>query len=281
MEVSVSAVARPELRDPAWRARVGWTLAALVVSWPLLVVSEFRPWILVGSDSTTAAGQFVASFLPPQVGVEFLRLVARETWITVAIATSGLTLALCLAVPMTILASSTLSISRLGRTRMSSGALVVRQSVRGVSIFLRSVPELVFALLFVRVVGLGPTAGVLAIGLAYGGMLAKVFSEILESTDRGPANALLANGAGRLQTLLYGVLPQAAPELTSYLVYRWECAIRASVIMGFVGAGGLGQRMDESMKMFNGGETATMLMVFVLLVASADLVSGFLRRRLD
>jgi phosphonate transport system permease protein len=143
------------------------------------------------------------------------------------------------------------------------------------------VPELVFALLFVRVVGLGPTAGVLAIGLAYGGMLAKVFAEILESIDRGPSQALLANGAGRLQAFLYGVLPQAASELTSYLVYRWECAIRASVIMGFVGAGGLGQRMDESMKMFNGGETATMLIVFVLLVAAADLVSNYLRRRLD
>jgi phosphonate transport system permease protein len=281
MEVFVSAVARPELHDPAWRSRIGWTLAALVVSWPLLVVSEFKPWTLIGSDSTTAAGQFVASFLPPQFNAEFLRLVARETWITVAIATTGLTLAVLLAVPMTLLAASTLSISRLGRARMSNGALAVRQGVRGVSIVLRSVPELVFALLFVRVVGLGPTAGVLAIGLAYGGMLAKVFAEILESTDRGPSQALLANGAGRLQAFLYGVLPQAAPELTSYLVYRWECAIRASVIMGFVGAGGLGQRMDESMKMFNGGETATMLIVFVLLVAAADLVSNYLRRRLD
>jgi phosphonate transport system permease protein len=183
-------------------------------------------------------------------------------------------------VPLTILATSTLSISRLGRARMATGPLAIRQSVRAASMLLRSVPELVFALLFVRVVGLGPTAGVLAIGLAYGGMLAKVFSEIIESIDHAPANALLANGAGRLQALLYGVLPQAASELVSYLVYRWECAIRASVIMGFVGAGGLGQRMDESMKMFNGGETATMLIVFVLLVFGADLASNYLRRRL-
>jgi phosphonate transport system permease protein len=280
MAVPVSAVVRPELRDPAWRARLGWTLAALVVSWPMLVISEFKPWTLIGADSLTAAGRFAASFVPPQLDADFLRLVARESWITVAIATSGLTLAVFLAVPMTLLATTTLSVSRLGRERMATAALAVRQSVRGVSILLRSVPELVFALLFVRVVGLGPTAAVLAIGLAYGGMLAKVFSEIIESIDRGPANALLANGAGRLQTFLYGVLPQAAPELTSYLVYRWECAIRASVIMGFVGAGGLGQRMDESMKMFNGGETATMLIVFVLLVAAADLVSNHLRRRL-
>lgn len=276
----MSVAATPQLRDPAWRKRVGWTLAALVIAWPLLVASEFRPWTLVGSDSLNAAGNFVASFLPPELSADFLRLVARETWITVAIATSGLTLALLLAVPMTLVAASALSVSRLGRARMGTGPLLARQSVRGASIFLRSIPELVFALLFVRVVGLGPTAGVLAIGLAYGGMLAKVFSEIIESVDRAPAQALLANGAGRLQAFLYGVLPQAASELVSYLVYRWECAIRASVIMGFVGAGGLGQRMDESMKMFDGGETATMLLVFVLLVAAADLVSTFLRRRL-
>jgi phosphonate transport system permease protein len=280
MGVPVSAVARPELRDPAWRRRIGWALAVLVVSWPLLVGSGFRPWTLFGSDSLTAALQFIASFLPPQLNAEFLRLVLHETWITVAIATSGLTLAALLAVPMTILATSTLSLSRLGSGRMSTGALAVRQSVRAVSMLLRSVPELVFALLFVRVVGLGPTAGVLAIGVAYGGMLAKVFSEIIESSDAAPANALLANGAGRLQVLLYGVVPQASSELVSYLVYRWECAIRASVIMGFVGAGGLGQRMDESMKMFDGGETATMLIVFVLLVFAADLVSNHLRRRL-
>jgi phosphonate transport system permease protein len=276
----VNAVARPELRDPAWRARVGWTLAALVVSWPVLVISEFRPWTLIGTDSATAAAHFVASFFPPQASVDFLGLVARETWITVAIATSGLTLGLLIAVPMTVLATSTLSISRLGRGPMASGSLALRQGVRAVSIVLRSVPELVFALLFVRVVGLGPTAGVLAIGLAYGGMLAKVFAEIIESADRSPVQALLGNGSGRLSALLYGVLPQAAPELVSYLVYRWECAIRASVIMGFVGAGGLGQRMDESMKMFNGGETATMLVVFIALVFAADLVSSYLRRRL-
>ena len=78
----------------------------------------------------------------------------------------------------------------------------------------------------------------------------------------------------------YGALPEAASELVSYTVYRWECAIRGSVVMGFVGAGGLGQRMDESMKMLSGGEVSSMLLVFVLLVAAADLVSKYLRRRL-
>jgi hypothetical protein len=124
--------------------------------------------------------------------------------------------------------------------------------VRWLLVLLRSVPELVWALLFVRIIGLGPTAGVLAIALTYCGMLGKVYAEILESSDAHATDTLLANGSGRLAALLYGALPEAASELVSYTVYRWECAIRGSVIMGFVGAGGLGQRMDESMKMLAG-----------------------------
>ena len=111
-------------------------------------------------------------------------------------------------------------------------------------------------------------------------MLGKVYAEILESSDASACNALLNNGSGRLKALLYGALPESAAELVSYTIYRWECAIRGSVVMGFVGAGGLGQRMDESMKMMAGNELATMLMVFVLLVAGADAVSAMLRRRL-
>jgi phosphonate transport system permease protein len=152
--------------------------------------------------------------------------------------------------------------------------------VRWILVLLRSVPELVWALLFVRVVGLGPTAGVLAIALTYCGMLGKVYAEILESSDAHATDILLTNGSGRLPALLYGALPESAAELVSYTVYRWECAIRGSAVMGFVGAGGLGQRMDESTRNMNGGETATMLIVFVLLVALADAVSKMLRRRL-
>jgi len=156
----------------------------------------------------------------------------------------------------------------------------VRQGVRWLLVLLRSVPELVWALLLVRIIGLGPTAGVLAIALTYCGMLGKVYAEILESSDAHATDALLANGSGRLAALMYGALPDAAAELVSYSVYRWECAIRGSAVMGFVGAGGLGQRMDESTKMMAGGEVSTMLIVFILLVALADLVSTMLRKRL-
>jgi phosphonate transport system permease protein len=270
----------PAQRDPAWIARLSWALAALVLLWPLLAWTEFRPWVLFAPESLKPTLHFLAGFVPPRVDAEFLELVARETWRTVAIATAGLTLALLLALPLALLSVRSLSISGLAG-RMAALPAVVRFALRAVMVVLRSVPELVWALVFVRVVGLGPTAGVLAIGLTYGGMLGKVYGDILESGDAHATTSLLRNGAGRLQAFFYALLPQNAAELTSYTVYRWEGAIRSSAVLGFVGAGGLGQQMDSSMKMFAGNEVATMLVVFVLLVAGADRLSAWLRRVLS
>ena len=269
----------PSLHDPAWRGRVGWTLAACVLLWPLLVWAEFKPWLLFSPESLQVTLQFLAGFVPPRMDAEFLLLVLRETWRTVAIATAGLALALLLAWPLALLSVRVLSVSGLAG-RMGAWPALVRVAVRGAMVVLRSVPELIWALVFVRVVGLGPTAGVLAIALTYAGMLGKVYAEILESGDTHAAHSLLRNGAGRLQAFFYALLPQNAGELTSYTVYRWECAIRSSAVLGFVGAGGLGQQMDASMKMFNGAEVSTMLLVFVLLVAGTDRLSAWLRRAL-
>jgi phosphonate transport system permease protein len=266
-------------RDPAWLPRVVWVSLGLVLLWPMLVATEFKPWILIHPDNLKPTSQFLGSFFPPALNGEFLALVARETWRTVAIATAGITLALIVAVPLALIAVRALSISAL-TGRMAALPYGVRQAVRWTLIALRSVPELVWALIFVRVVGLGPTAGVLAIALTYGGMLGKVYAEILESGELHATTTLLRNGSGRLQAFFYGLLPQNAAELTSYTVYRWECAIRSSVVLGFVGAGGLGQQMDNSMKMFNGGEVATMLLVFMALVALADQASSWFRQRL-
>lgn len=272
----MNAAALPS-RDPAWLPRLFWTGAALVLLWPLLVATEFRPWVMFEAQSLQVSGQFIASFFPPAHSGDFLWMVAQETWRTVAMATAGVTLALLIAVPMTLLNTRALSVSALSG-RMARGPFWLRQGVRWTLIVLRSIPELVWALVFVRVVGLGPTAGVLAIALTYGGMLGKVYGEILESGETHSTEALLRNGTGRLQAFFYGLLPASAAELTSYTVYRWECAIRSSVILGFVGAGGLGQQMDNSMKMFNSGEVATMLLVFMALVALADRVSAWLRK---
>ncbi len=267
------------LRDPASAGRVFWTGAAFALLWPLGWATEFRPWLLFAPDSLRSSARFLGSFFPPALDAGFLWTVAVATWRTVAMATAGVTLALLLALPMGLLAARVLSISALGG-RMARGPFWLRQAVRWALILLRSVPELVWALVFVRVVGLGPTAGVLAIALTYAGMLGKVYGEILDSGEALAAQTLLRNGCGRLQAFFYALLPQNAAELTSYTVYRWECAVRSSVVLGLVGAGGLGQELDGSLKMFNGGEVATVLLVFFGLVALADGISGWLRRRL-
>lgn len=276
-----AALAAPT-RDPAWLRRLFWAGAALVLLWPLGVATEFRPWVLLEPDNLRVSAQFLGTFFPLAHDAEFLQMVARETWRTVAIATVGVTLALAVAIPLALVATRVMSLSALASPagRMAPGPAVLRQAARWTLIVLRSIPELVWALVFVRVVGLGPTAGVLAIALTYGGMLGKVYAEILESGDTHASVTLLRNGSGRLQAFFYALLPTNAAELASYTVYRWECAIRSSVVLGFIGAGGLGQQLDNSMKMFNGGEVASMLLVFIVLVALADRVSSGLRRAL-
>ena len=269
----------PALRDPAWLPRLVWTLTALALLWPMGVLTEFRPWVLLEPGALQPAVDFVGAFFPPRTDADFLLLLLRETWRTVAMATAGLALALLLAVPLALLSVRVLSLSALSG-RMAVGPAVLRQGVRWLLLVLRSVPELVWALVFVRVVGLGPTSGVLAIALTYSGMLGKVYADILESSDTHATHSLMRNGAGRLQAFFYGLLPQSGAELTSYTVYRWECAIRSSAVLGFVGAGGLGQLMDSSMKMFNGSEVASILLVFVLLVWLADRLSAALRKDL-
>ncbi len=265
--------------DPATSGRWGTLLLAAVLMWPLLVWTEFKPWELFDARSLKSTAKFLVTFVPPRHDLEFLLLMAKETWRTVAIATAGLTLAFVLAVPLALLSTARLSVSSL-TGRMAAGPYVIRQSARWLAIVLRSVPELVWALIFVRVVGLGPTSGVIAIAIAYGGMLGKVYAEILEADDPAPTQALLRNGAGRMQAFFYATLPQCGSELVSYTVYRWECAIRSSVVLGFVGAGGLGQQLDTAAKMFAGAEVSTILIIFMGLVALADRLSAGLRRAL-
>jgi len=268
-------------KDPAWRSRVIGSLAFAILLWPVLVLTEFKPWSLFDAQSLSATTRFLGSFFPPVHDPDFLKIVISATWQTIAMATTGTVLAMLAAIPMTMIVNQQLSISSIGTNRMHRFAYVIRQIVRWKLVLLRSIPELVWALLFVRIIGLGPTAGVFAIALTYSGMLGKVYAEIIESSDPQATKVLLENGCSRMQAFLYGTLPNASPELISYTIYRWECAIRGSVVMGFVGAGGLGQRMDESMKMLAGGEVSTMLIVFVLLVGVADAISHLFRRGLE
>lgn len=258
------------IRDPAARSRLWGAVVAVVVLWPLFDGAGVSVSALFDADNLRVIGGFLANFLPPDTSAEFAAYLWQATLETLAIATLGLLLAFVLAVPLSYWATSAV------RERASQNPVA-----RAVMTVLRGIPELVWALVFVRVFGLGPAAGVLALGLTYGGMLGKVYAEILESEDGAAARALLRTGSPRALALLYGLLPLASKELVSYTVYRWECAIRASVVMGFVGAGGLGQLMDQAMKMLNGGEACSILLVFVVLVLLADALSGWLRRSLD
>lgn len=267
-------------RDPEAMKRATGLVVALILLWPLLSLSQFRPSALFDAGNLDVMGNFLRGFLPPDVSAEFLGYVVKATLETLAIATAGITLAFVVAAPLALAMTRSLSISRIGPGPGRKRRKVLRIGVRAWVLVLRGVPELVWALVFVRALGLGPAAGVLALAITYGGMLAKVYAEILESTDKHAVDALLCSGSGRLPALLYGLLPNASQELVSYTVYRWECAIRASVVMGFVGAGGLGQQIDLSLRMFAGGEVASMLLTFLLLVLLADQFSRLLRARL-
>jgi phosphonate transport system permease protein len=268
----------PPLRDPLARGRLGALIVALVVLWPMLVITDFHPLALFDGNSLKVMGGFLAGFLPPSLDADFLALLLKATLETLAMATAGIALAFVIAVPLAICVTRPLSISRIGPGPNRWHGQVVRSAARSLLTVLRAIPEVVWALVLVRALGLGPAAGVLALAITYGGMLGKVYAEILESGDTRPARALLEAGSGRLAALGYGLLPGAAQELASYTVYRWECAVRASVVMGFVGAGGLGQLMDQSMKMLNGGEASSILIVFLLLVLMADGISALLRK---
>lgn len=267
-------------RDPATPYRFMGLLLAIAILWPMLQLAQFEPKLLVDPKNIQVMGDFLVQFFPPNIEANFLSLVLKATVETLAMATAGIALAMVIAVPLGLIISYSLSISRIGPTSDHQFAQFVRFLARSLMLVLRGIPEIVWALLLVRVFGLGAIAGVLAIAITYGGMLAKVYSEILESGNTLPARALILSGSNRIEAFLYGLLPGSAQELASYTVYRWECAVRASVVMGFVGAGGLGQLMDQSMKMLNGGEVSTILIVFLGLVLLADYISLIIRKQL-
>ncbi|MCS3806126.1 phosphonate transport system permease protein [Chromobacterium alkanivorans] len=268
-------------RDPAARARLGWLLLTLALLLPTLPLTQFTLGTLLNGDTWLGLARFAAGFLPPAHDGDFLREVAKETATTLAVASAGLLLAMLLGAPLAFATSRALDDHQLTASPPHRATLAAQSLLRGLMVWLRGVPDIVWALLFVRAAGLGSLPAVLALGLAYGGMLGKVYAEILESQPRAPAQALAVAGASRWQRLCWALWPQTLPELISYSVYRWECAIRASAVMGFVGAGGIGQLLDSSLKMLNGGEVATLLLVFLLLVGLSEAVSRWSRRALE
>jgi phosphonate transport system permease protein len=189
-------------------------------------------------------------------------------WLTVQIALWGTFLAVFIAVPLSLMASRNLS----------PGWLV--WPVRRVMDLLRSVPDLVVATLFIVAVGLGPLAGVLAIALNTAGVLAKLFSEAVESIDKGPIEGVKATGAGRLHEIVWGVLPQVAPLWTSFALYRFESNSRAATVLGLIGAGGIGQALFENLQAFEYRTVSTIAIIIVVAVTLIDMLSQAMRKRL-
>jgi phosphonate transport system permease protein len=144
---------------------------------------------------------------------------------------------------------------------------------------LRTIPEIVWALIFVFAVGLGPFPGVLALGFHTGGVLGKLFGEVLEDVPSRPLETLQAGGTPRTAILSYGILPQALPQSLAYALYRWEVNIRAAAVLGFVGAGGLGQRIHIAISLFLENQLLILLLAIYLMVTLVDALSAWLRRR--
>ncbi|MDR0260335.1 MAG: ABC transporter permease subunit, partial [Comamonas sp.] len=143
---------------------------------------------------------------------------------------------------------------------------------------LRSVPELVWATITVLAVGLGPFAGALALALHTAGVLGRLYAEALQNTPAAPARALRLAGSSRLLAFCYGTLPAAAPQLLAYTLYRWEMNIRMAAILGFVGAGGLGQLLYFELSLFHYAQASTVIIAMLLLSMAVDWSSAALRR---
>jgi phosphonate transport system permease protein len=259
-----------------------WLLFGLSLAWSLRA-AQVDLAVLVSAEARANVWRFARGAFPPDLSADFLRLMAVPVIETIQISIAGTALAVLIGMPFGILATSTLTWSGVLHERRGGwsrlGGFLPYAVARGVLSVFRSIPEFVWAFMFVRAVGLGAFTGVLAIGVADGGILGKVYSEILEGVDPRPIETLQAAGAGRLGLVAYGVLPQALPAFISYTLYRWECAIRASAILGFVGAGGLGQQIELSMRMFAFPEVLTLLGLLGCLVASVDALSAWVRRR--
>jgi phosphonate transport system permease protein len=256
------------------------TFVVLAVSWRF---ADVHPTLLFRAATVSALWNFVTSLFPPDLSPAFLRTVVRAVFQTIATAIAGTVLSIALALPLAVLATGTLwhrgvlVSAEVGSFVHKAGAVASWLS-RALLGFMRAVPDLVWALLFVAAVGLGPLAGTLALTIAYGGVLGRVYADVFEHVDSQPLEALQSTGATRLQIFLRGVWPQALPHLVAYSLYSFECCLRAAAVLGFVGSGGIGYEIAVSMKLFDYGQVLTLLLTFIALLAGTDALSRFARK---
>jgi len=222
---------------------------------------------LLSATAVVDMRDFIVSFFPPDVSVRFLRKVAYGVVETLAISAVGTLLAMLLGLALALPASG-----RYGRG--------LRAATRFVLNLLRSIPELVWAVLMVLVAGLGPFAGTLALGMHTSGVLGRLFAEALENAPEEPSESLRQSGATRSFAFLYGTLPGVLPQFTAYALYRWEMNIRMAAILGFVGAGGLGQILYYELSLLHQPQACSAIIAMLLLTLAVDWVSANVRKGL-
>ncbi len=248
----------PASRSFAVQIAWGFVLLLLAASWQ---GADMRPLDLWRDAGNMA--RYASDFFPPNFSD--WRLYAEEMLITLQIALWGTVLAVLSAVPLALLASSNIV------------PWWVYQPVRRFLDACRAINEMVFAMLFVVAVGLGPFAGVLALWVHTTGVLAKLFSEAVEAVDPQPLEGIRSTGASGFHEIVYGVLPQVMPLWVSFVLYRFESNVRSATVVGMVGAGGIGVVLWEIMRSFQYAETCAVLLIIIVTVSALDLLSSRIR----
>ena len=239
-------------------------LAAVVASFAYLAI-DYRA--LAAPESLRQMGRFIAEFFPPDLSGPMLAKVGWGALQTLAVSALGTLLA--------ALAGGLLALPAAGR-----GGRALRPLTRLLLNMLRSVPELVWAALMVLAAGLGPFAGALALALHTTGVLGRLFADALENLPATPERSQREAGSGAAAAFAYGSLPLLAPQALAYVLYRWEMNIRMATVLGFVGAGGLGQLLYFHLSLFQQAQSATVLAGMFVLVFAVDGFSGWARRQL-
>ncbi|MDY8109901.1 phosphonate ABC transporter, permease protein PhnE [Fulvimarina sp. 2208YS6-2-32] len=244
-----------------WNIGLGLALLGLLIlSW---APAEMGRWTYLFTDAGNMV-EYAAGFTDPNFSQWQYYL--REMVVTLQIALWGTVLSLIVSIPFGILCARNMV------------PWWILQPTRRLMDFFRAIHELVWAVLFVVAVGLGPFAGVMALFLHNTGIMAKLFSEAVESIDPRPVEGIRATGASRIQEVVYGVIPQVLPLWVSYFLYRFETNVRSATILGVIGAGGIGQILFESIRGFYYAESAAILIIIVVCVVLTDLLSQQLRK---
>jgi phosphonate transport system permease protein len=245
----------------SWLSLLTWGVFLAVLAWSWRG-AEMRPLDLVRDSGNMA--KYAADFFPPNF--KDWKFYLQEMVVTVQIALWGTVLAVIFAVPLGLLSSANIA------------PAWVRQPVRRLMDAARAINEMVFAMLFIVAVGLGPFAGVLALFVHNTGVLAKLFSEAVESIDAQPVEGIRATGANALEEIVFGIIPQVLPLWISYSLYRFESNVRSASVVGMVGAGGIGVILWEIIRGFQYAETCAVMIIIVITVTMIDLVSARIRK---